>query len=154
TGNLGRPGGGVASPKGPANFQGVTDMGAHPALLPGGLSITNQEARARFEAAWLARWGAQATTQNGFVHLRSLPAAAGLGARELVAAIESGRIKAMIVGNPIAGRFAPVDAGLLTALAKLEFLVVLDAYADTPLGALADVILPQAMSMELDGTYT
>ena len=31
TGNLGRPGGGVARPRGPANYQGVTDMGAHPA---------------------------------------------------------------------------------------------------------------------------
>ena len=60
----------------------------------------------------------------------------------------------MLIGNPIAGRFAPVDAPLMRSLARLEFLVVSDAYADTPLGTLADVILPQAMSMELDGTYT
>jgi predicted molibdopterin-dependent oxidoreductase YjgC len=154
TGNLGRPGGGVASPRGPANYQGVTDMGARPATLPGGIAVSDAEARARFERAWSVRWGDQATTGNGFAHLRSLPADAGLGLSDLVAAIEAGRIKAMIVGNPIAGRFAAVNPPLTRALAKLEFLVVLDAYADTPLGKLADVTLPQAMSLELDGTYT
>jgi predicted molibdopterin-dependent oxidoreductase YjgC len=154
TGNLGRSGGGVASPKGPANYQGVTDMGAHPTVLPGGLAVSDPEARARFEAAWFVRWADQATTSNGFVRLRGLPAGAGLGSSDLAQAIESGRIKAMLIGNPIAGRFAPVDPALMTSLARLEFLVVSDAYADTPLGTLADVVLPQAMSMELDGTYT
>ena len=37
---------------------------------------------------------------------------------------------------------------------KLEFLVVIDFYAGTPLGELADVVLPMAMSMEKDGTFT
>ncbi|MFM9108283.1 MAG: hypothetical protein ACKOWF_16465, partial [Chloroflexota bacterium] len=36
TGNLGRPGGGVATPRGPANYQGALDMGAHPLRFPGG----------------------------------------------------------------------------------------------------------------------
>ncbi len=36
TGNFGRAGGGVATPRGPANYQGSTDMGAHPFYLPGG----------------------------------------------------------------------------------------------------------------------
>lgn len=154
TGNLGRPGGGVASPKGPANYQGITDMGAHPSILPGGFDVTDPEARARFEAAWFARWANEVATSNGFVTLRSLPAGRGLASRDLTEAIDSGRVKAMLVGNPIAGRFAPVDPALMSALARLEFLVVQDAYADTPLGTIADVILPQAMSMELDGTYT
>jgi predicted molibdopterin-dependent oxidoreductase YjgC len=39
TGNIGRPGGGVASPRGSANYQGVTDMGATPRYLPGGVEI-------------------------------------------------------------------------------------------------------------------
>lgn len=39
TGNLGRPGGGISSPRGPANYQGVTDMGATPRHLPGGKAI-------------------------------------------------------------------------------------------------------------------
>jgi predicted molibdopterin-dependent oxidoreductase YjgC len=39
TGNLGRPGGGISSPRGPANYQGTTDMGATPRYLPGGKVI-------------------------------------------------------------------------------------------------------------------
>ena len=56
TGNLGRSGGGVASPRGPANYQGVTDMGAHPARIPGGFAVLDAEARLRFEAAWMPHW--------------------------------------------------------------------------------------------------
>jgi formate dehydrogenase major subunit len=59
-----------------------------------------------------------------------------------------------MVGNAIAGRFEALDPALSAALPKLEFLVVTDSYADTPLGQLADVVLPMAMSMEKDGTYT
>jgi predicted molibdopterin-dependent oxidoreductase YjgC len=44
TGNLGRPGGGVSSPRGPANYQGATDMGATPRFLPGGLAVGDDAA--------------------------------------------------------------------------------------------------------------
>ncbi len=154
TGNLGRPGGGVASPRGPANYQGVTDMGAHPARLPGGFDALDAEARLRFEAAWMPHWGDRATTGNGFVPVRHLPTTAGLSLEELPEAIETGRVKAMLIGNAVAGRFEAVNPALLAALPKLEFLVVTDFYADTPLGSLADVVLPMAMSMEKDGTFT
>ena len=60
----------------------------------------------------------------------------------------------MIIGNAVAGRFEEINPELLAALPKLEFLVVTDFYADTPLGSLAHVVLPMAMSMEKDGTYT
>jgi predicted molibdopterin-dependent oxidoreductase YjgC len=154
TGNLGRPGGGVASPRGPANYQGVTDMGAHPARLPGGFDVLDAEARLRFEAAWMPHWGNRATTGNGFVPVRHLPSIVGLSLDALPEAIESGRVKAMLIGNSVAGRFETVNAALLAALPKLEFLVVTDSYAGTPLGSLADVVLPTAMSMEKDGTFT
>src|SRR5690606_1309471 len=49
TGNLGRAGGGVASPRGNANYQGTTDMGLLPDMLPGGQPITDAKARATFE---------------------------------------------------------------------------------------------------------
>lgn len=154
TGNFGQPGGGVASPRGPANAQGVTDMGAHPGLLPGRLRIDNAEHRGRFETAWLSRWGEKPASSNGFVPLTALPSQPGLSAAELPAAISSGQVKAMIVNNTIAGRHAALDPDLLTALEKLEFLVVTDAYADTPLTRIAHVALPFAMSMEKDGTFT
>lgn len=154
TGNLGRPGGGVASPRGPANYQGATDMGADPVRLPGGFAVSDAEGRARFEAAWMPRWGDRATTSNGFVPLKNLPSSAGLSLSDLPQAIESGQVKAMLIGNTIGGRFATLDPRLAAALEKLEFLAVTDFYAGTPLGQMADVVLPMAMSLEKDGTFT
>ena len=154
TGNLGRPGGGIASPRGPANYQGAVDMGAHPSALPGGFAVSDAESRLRFEAAWMPRWGERATTSNGFVPVRSVPATAGISLAELPEAISAGHVKAMLIGNTIGGRFDPVDARLLAALEQLEFLVVTDFYADTPLGKMADVVLPMAMALEKDGTFT
>jgi predicted molibdopterin-dependent oxidoreductase YjgC len=154
TGNLGRPGGGVANPRGPANFQGVSDMGALPRRFPGGLDIADNEARVRFEAAWLPRWADEATTSNGFVPVRSLPTESGLSLDALINAIDAGIVTAMYVENTIGGRHAPVHPRLYESLAKLKFLVVADHYADTPLGRLAHVVLPLAMAMEKDGTFT
>jgi formate dehydrogenase major subunit len=154
TGNLGLPGGGVASPRGPANYQGATDLGADPSFLPGGSDVGDHESRLRFESAWMPRWGDRATTSNGFIPVRSLPAESGLRLSELPAAIESGRVKAAIVGNTIAGRFEPLDPRLSAALEMLDYLIVTDFYADTPLGRMADVTLPMSMSLEKDGTFT
>jgi predicted molibdopterin-dependent oxidoreductase YjgC len=153
TGNLGRPGGGVANPRGPANYQGATDMGAHPRLFPGGGSIADPELRARFEAAWLPRWGDRATTSNGFVPVRSLPQGPGLAMDALVNAIDQGIVTAMYVENTLGGRSAEVHPRLMAALPKLQFLAVADFYADTPLGRLAHVTLPLAMSLEKDGSF-
>jgi formate dehydrogenase major subunit/formate dehydrogenase alpha subunit len=86
--------------------------------------------------------------------VRSLPSAAGLTLAELPAAIESGRVKAMVIENSIAGRFTAVNQELMEALPRLEFLAVFDSYADTPLGKLAHAILPTAMYPEKDGTFT
>ena len=154
TGNIGRLGGGVASPRGPANAQGAVDMGAHPAYFPGGGDVEDRESRALLEAAWLPRWGTEATTSNGFVPVRSLPAGRGVPYSELAAAIERGEIKAMFIQNTIAGRDRAVHPELFAALAKLQFLVITDYYADTPLAKIAQVTLPMAMSIEKDGTFT
>ncbi|MDP9362765.1 MAG: molybdopterin-dependent oxidoreductase [Chloroflexota bacterium] len=153
TGNLGRAGGGLASLRGPANYQGATDMGAHPSFFPGGGDVEDPELRRRFEAAWLPRWGDRATTSNGMVPLRGLAIGRGIGASGLAAAIEAGRIKALYVENSIGGRFAALDPGLLAALPKLEYLVVADHF-DSPLAQVADAVLPLAMFMEKDGTFT
>jgi predicted molibdopterin-dependent oxidoreductase YjgC len=153
TGNIGRAGGGVASLRGPANYQGVTDMGAHPSRLPGGLDVEDQAQRAVFEAAWLPRWAGGAKTSNGFAPPRQLPAARGLGAGELATAIENGAVKAMYVEGTIAGREGHLDPVLAAALAKLEFLVVADSF-DSPLARMAHMVLPRAMSLEKDGTFT
>ena len=153
TGNVGRPGGGVASLRGPANYQGSTDLGAHPWYFPGGGDVEDPELRLRFEAAWIPRWADRASTGNGFLPLRHLPASRGLGNGELADAIEFGQIKAMYIEGTIGGRFAEPDARLASALAKLDLLIVADYYR-SPLTEMADIALPLAMSMEKDGTFT
>ncbi|HET7092371.1 MAG TPA: molybdopterin-dependent oxidoreductase, partial [Thermomicrobiales bacterium] len=154
TGNIGRPGGGIATLRGPANYQGVTDMGAAPTVWAGGGDVEDSELRARFEAAWLPRWGDRATTSNGFLPVRHLPAGRGLDHSELIAAIESGAVTAMFIQNTIGGRWVPVNPELAAVLPKLEYLVVADYYTDTPLAKYADAVLPLAMSLEKDGTMT
>jgi len=153
TGNIGRAGGGVTSFRGPANYQGATDMGLSPSLLPGGADVTDALARARFEDAWLNRWAEQASTSNGFLPVRSLSDAPGVSLEQLPEAIESGRIRAMwIEGGPATRRDFP-DPRLFEVLKKLDFLVVTEAY-DSPLASIAHVALPAAMNLEKDGTFT
>ena len=144
TGNIGRIGGGVATPRGPANAQGAIDMGANPAILPGGAPISDGEARARFESLWASRAGDA---------LVSLPTAEGIGLDRLAAAIESGEVRALWLEAGLRTRESTVNQELFDALSKLEFLVVVDAY-DSPFAQIADVVLPLALNLEKDGTFT
>ncbi len=153
TGNIGRAGGGVASFRGYANYQGVTDMGAVPGVFAGVADTAGIGLRDAVTASWLARWGESARTKNGFVPVRELPTGSGIGIADLPAAIERGEIQAMYIEGTIAGRHQPVDQRLYNALSKLKYLVVADTY-DSPLAALADVVLPVSMYLEKDGTFT
>lgn len=137
TGNIGRAGGGVAALRGPANYQGVTDMGFVADLLPGGQAVTDVTARESLEALWGA----------------SIPAEPGVAFDDLVEAIESGKIKAMWVEGGYSTRYNVADARLFEALQKLELLIVTDSY-NSPLTAIAHVVLPMAQSLEKDGTFT
>jgi predicted molibdopterin-dependent oxidoreductase YjgC len=71
----------------------------------------------------------------------------------LVEAIERGQIRAMLIDGRITDDGESLDPAFAAALGKLEFLVVLD-YSDTELAQLADIVLPKAMSLEKDGTFT
>jgi predicted molibdopterin-dependent oxidoreductase YjgC len=153
TGNIGRAGGGVASLRGPANYQGATDMGAHPSYLPGGFDVEDAAARQAFESAWMDRWAEKAKTSNGFLPVRQLPASRGIGNAGLADAINSGDVKAMIIDATIGGRFDEIHPALDASLSKLEFLIVLDSY-DSPLAKRAHLALPKAMYLEKDGTFT
>jgi predicted molibdopterin-dependent oxidoreductase YjgC len=153
TGNIGRVGGGVASPRGPANHQGTTDMGLVPDMLPGGLQVTDPAAREALEALWLGRWADKASTSNGFVPVKRLPEAPGVTYDELVDAINSGRIKAMWVEGGQGTRQLVANQPLYEALQKLELLIVVDGY-DSPLAQIAHIVLPLALNVEKDGTFT
>jgi predicted molibdopterin-dependent oxidoreductase YjgC len=153
TGNLGRVGGGVASPRGPANYQGATDMGLSPALLPGGTPVTDDGARRSFESAWLDRWAEQASTSNGFLPVRELPSEPGVALENLPEAIGAGHVRAMWIEGGLATQTGFPDARLFDALQRLDFLVVSDTY-DSPLASIAHVVLPLSMNLEKDGTFT
>ncbi|HEU0163724.1 MAG TPA: molybdopterin-dependent oxidoreductase, partial [Thermomicrobiales bacterium] len=153
TGNVGRAGGGVASMRGPANYQGTTDMGLTPDLLPGGATISDANARGRFEDAWSSRWVSEAITSNGFVQRQTLPTTPGIELDALVDAIDAGTIEAMWIEGGYATRHEVLDSRLYESLKKLKYLVVVDAY-DSPLTAIADVVLPLALNLEKDGTFT
>mgnify|MGYP001484270126 CR=1 FL=1 len=147
TGNVGRPGGGVIAFRGHANDQGALDMGCHPALLPGFQSVQDAEARQAFDAAWLPRW------QGGAQGITALPSDPGLSLPALIDAIADGRVKALYIAADSHPSSHGYDERLLDVLPKLEFLVVEDTYPSR-LTELADVVLPAAMFMEKDGSFT
>ncbi|WP_051914694.1 molybdopterin-dependent oxidoreductase [Thermorudis peleae] len=153
TNNVGRPGAGVVAFRGPANAQGALDMGCHPALYPGYQPVADPTTRHAFAVAWLGRWNQQAPRLNGFAPLATLPEAPGYGLAELTQAIQRGEIRALwLVGS--SHTFAkPLDASFLAALEQLEFLMVEDCFP-SELTERAHLILPGAMFLEKDGTYT
>jgi formate dehydrogenase major subunit len=153
TGNLGRPGGGVLVMRRNANAQGSLDVGCQPDMLPGGHQVTDPTARTMFAELWSQRWNPSATAQNGFKPVRDLPMKAGVSRTDLVRAIESGEITAMYVAAQSHQWTEAVDSSLLAALEKLEFLVVEDCF-ESDLTRIAHIVLPSAMYLEKDGSFT
>jgi formate dehydrogenase alpha subunit len=137
TGNVGRPGAGIAPLRGQNNVQGGGDMGALPNLLPGYSRVDIPEARARFTR----EWGVEP------------PAEPGVPLTEMWDAILEGRIRAMwIVGeNPFLSD--PDSSRVEQALRALDLLVVQEIFP-TDTSGLAHVILPAATFAEKDGTFT
>ena len=137
TGNIGRKGGGVYALQRENNGQGACDMGTLPKFLPGYQSVTDAQARGKFEE----RWGA------------SLPAEAGLTTLEIMEQAKKGEIKGMyIVGeNPVLS--FPNSRLITEILTSLDFLVVQDMFL-TETARLANVVLPAASFAEKEGTFT
>jgi formate dehydrogenase alpha subunit len=137
TGNIGRKGGGVYALQRENNGQGACDMGTLPKFLPGYQSVTDAQARAKFEE----RWGA------------SLPAEAGLTTLEIMEQAKKRSIKGMyIVGeNPVLS--FPNSRLITEILTSLDFLVVQDMFL-TETARLANVVLPAASFAEKEGTFT
>jgi len=136
-GNIGRKGGGVYALQRENNGQGACDMGTLPKFLPGYQSVTDAQARERFED----RWGA------------SLPAGLGLTTLEIMEQVKKGKIKGMyIVGeNPVLS--FPNSRLTTEILTSLDFLVVQDMFL-TETAKLANVVLPAASFAEKEGTFT
>ena len=81
TGNVGKPGAGVFPLRGENNSQGAADMGCRPDAFPGGVPVASAGAWLRLREAW----------GDG------VPNEPGLGYREMLSAIDDGRIKAVLM---------------------------------------------------------
>jgi formate dehydrogenase major subunit len=138
TGQVGRFGAGLTPLRGQNNVQGGGDMGALPNKLPGFQDITDDQARAKFDA----EWGVTVPAKNGW-HLT-----------EMFEAMERGDLRsALVIGENPAQSEADVSKAV-RLLTELDHLVVLDIYL-TKTAELADVVLPGSASWcESDGTVT
>jgi predicted molibdopterin-dependent oxidoreductase YjgC len=136
TGHVGRYGSGLNPLRGQNNVQGGGDMGAIPNKLPGFQDIEkNEEARAKFEAAW----GTPIIPRYGW-HLT-----------QMFEGMERGELKTLYVfgENPAQSEADSKKAHEL--LEGLDFLIVQDILM-TGTAEMADVVLPGTASWcEVDG---
>ena len=173
-GSIGEPGGGVLALRHASNMQGSIDMGCHPGYLPGHLSISEPGKWDDYMAGTGDLMTETGASPNGAVITDPEP---GIGVAELPGAIRSGRVRALYIAaqshhcgavkeeyfsTGSKGYFADgasliwsrrFDDDLLEALEELDLLVVEDCFS-SELTALADVVLPTAMYLEKDGTFT
>ena len=137
TGNIGKIGAGIYPMRQGANEQGASDVGCVPDRLPGYRRVSNGEDRQALEALWAT----------------SIPDVPGLGLATIIESAAAGQIKSMfLIGDSPNFTNGKLGDGL-SALDKLEFLVVCDSFM-SPTAQRADVVLPRATFAEKDGTYT
>jgi len=135
-GNMGVSGGGVAPLRSQNNSQGAADMGGHPSVYPGYQSVTDEQAREKFGAAWGA----------------DLPTRAGLSAPDMIAAAAEGSLKALFI---LGENSWPDETSMpiRRSLEKCEFLILCEVLS-SEMSDYADVLLPGVSFAEKIGTYT
>jgi formate dehydrogenase major subunit len=119
-----------------SNMQGLLDMGASPAWLPGYVPLNNDAAIEALEKEWC-------------VVLRDVKGQDG----DLAAALAEKKIKvAVVIGeDPLGNDDLPAD--IRNGLASVEFLLVADVLFTTTAEA-ANVVLPLSSLAETSGTVT
>ena len=117
-----------------AGERGALEAGALGALLPGGRPVSDAAARAEVARVW---------------DVDQVPATPARDTAGIVAAAAAGDIEALVVGG-----VDPSDLGDPAAAAALEkaFVVSLEL-RESPVTAVADVVLPVASQSEKTGTY-
>lgn len=137
TGHIGREGCGIMPLRGQNNVQGAGDMGCLPNMLPGAVSLLNEEYRTRFEKAW----NVTINPEPGNTQTRAFER------------MEEGKVKALycIGENPLVADVYRQHT--LKLLKDLDLLVVQDIFL-TETAKLADVVLPARSWGEVEGTYT
>jgi formate dehydrogenase major subunit len=137
TGNIGREGVGVNPLRGQNNVQGSCDMGSFPHELPGYRHISDDAARALFEAAWGVR----------------LDPEPGLRIPNMFDAAISGTFKALYVQGEDIAQSDPNVQHVHAALRSMECVIVQDLFLNET-AKFAHVFLPGSSFLEKDGTFT
>jgi formate dehydrogenase major subunit len=137
TGNIGRPGVGVSPLRGQNNVQGSCDMGSFPHELSGYRHISEEPARAMFEALWR-------------VPLDSEP---GLRIPNMLDAAIEGRFKGIYIQGEDILQSDPNTKHVAAAFAAMECVVVHDLFL-TETANYAHVFLPGSTFLEKNGTFT
>ena len=119
-----------------AGERGAIEAGALPNLLPGGRRIGAAAAAAEVARAWGAR---------------SLPAEAGRGTSEILAAAAAGDIDALLIGA-VDPDDLPDPAAALAAIEAADFVVSLELRVSKVTDR-ADVVFPVAAVAEKQGTF-
>ncbi len=136
TGNVGKPGCGVAPLRGQNNVQGACDLGALPNMLPGHIPVDDEASRMHVEGIW----GCKLSDQSG------------LSAPEMFHEIASGKIRALYVVGENPAVSEPQSTFVAWMLQRLELLVVQDIFP-TETSQYADILLPAAAVGEKAGTF-
>ncbi len=139
TGNIGKPGTGPNSITGQCNAMG-SRLFSNTTSLVGGHDFSDPAHR-------------QKVSVGLGIPLENIPSDYSLAYDQILAAAESGTIKALwiVATNPF---HSWINSGRLAALReKLEFLVVQDMYATTESARVADLVLPAAGWGEKDGCF-
>jgi formate dehydrogenase major subunit/formate dehydrogenase alpha subunit len=137
-GNMGVEGGGVNPLRGQNNVQGACDMGGLPDVFTGYQSVTNDEARQKFERAW---------------GVAALPGKVGMTVTEMIPAIEDERIRALYILGEDPVMSDPNTGHIRHCLEQCDFLVLQEIFP-TETAAYADVLLPGVSFAEKTGTFT
>lgn len=137
SGNFGKPGCGAYPLRGHNNVQGASDFGAMPTYFPGYESVDDPGVVAKYEAAWN----------------KTMPTTRGLDNHEMVDAIHTGTLKALLLTGEEMGLVDANSTVVQDAFRKLEFFVVQDIFFSQT-ARFANVVLPAAPSLEKEGTFT
>jgi assimilatory nitrate reductase catalytic subunit len=139
TAQIGKVGAGPFSLTGQPNAMGGREVGGMATLLSGHRDINH--APDRDEIARL--WGVEA-----------LPAKPGKTAVEMFDALADGSLKAIWIVCTNPAQSMPNQSLVRKALARAEFVVLQEAYANTATAPFADVLLPATTWGEKEGTVT
>jgi formate dehydrogenase major subunit len=137
TGNIGRPGVGVNPLRGQNNVQGSCDMGSFPHELSGYRHVSDDPARAMFEALWR-------------VPIDNEP---GLRIPNMLDAAVEGRFKGIYIQGEDILQSDPNTKHVAEAFAAMECVVVHDLFL-TETANYAHVFLPGSTFLEKNGTFT